>query len=66
LFRLVSLTEGNISTGLRGDLDEDPPLPDASPPWELFEGKTAVRSDGYKRKSMTQDISTIFPRHFRS
>jgi hypothetical protein len=37
LFRLVSLTEGDVSTGLRGDLDEDPPLPDAIPPWDIME-----------------------------
>ncbi|KAJ7706852.1 hypothetical protein B0H17DRAFT_918866 [Mycena rosella] len=35
LFRLVSLTEKAISTGLRGEEEPDgvPPLPDAEPPW---------------------------------
>ena len=45
LFRLVSLTEGNISTGLRGELDEDPPLPDALPPWDTIELKRKGTSD---------------------
>jgi hypothetical protein len=31
--RLISLTEGDISTGLRGELDKDP---DALPPWDLI------------------------------
>jgi hypothetical protein len=46
LFRLVSLTESDVSTGLRGDLDEDPPLPDAQPPWEPIEQNAASTSDG--------------------
>ncbi|KAF8157146.1 hypothetical protein B0H34DRAFT_489190 [Crassisporium funariophilum] len=33
LFRLVSLREDAVTTGLRGELDEEPPLPDAEPPW---------------------------------
>jgi len=34
LFRLVSLTHGPVSDGLRADSDGgDPPLPDAVPPW---------------------------------
>ena len=37
LFRLVSLKEGDVSTGMRGELDEDSPLPDAEPPWNLME-----------------------------
>ncbi|KAJ7481034.1 hypothetical protein B0H11DRAFT_1724570 [Mycena galericulata] len=40
LFRLVSLTEKAISTGLRGDSDEAegvPPLPDAEPPWDAVD-----------------------------
>ncbi|CCM00514.1 uncharacterized protein FIBRA_02548 [Fibroporia radiculosa] len=32
LFRLVSIKEEDVSTGLRGELDI-PPLPDAMPPW---------------------------------
>jgi hypothetical protein len=35
LFRLVSLKEGPLSTGMRGRLDEVP-LPDAEPPWGLM------------------------------
>lgn len=46
LFRLVSLTEGTISTGLRGELDEDPPLPDALPPWDDIEQKRNGTSNG--------------------
>ena len=46
LFRLVSLTEGDVSTGLRGELDEDPPLPDAIPPWDVMEPKREGTSDG--------------------
>ncbi|KAJ6531066.1 hypothetical protein B0H19DRAFT_1082047 [Mycena capillaripes] len=33
LFRLVSLTEKAISTGVRGDSDDPNVLPDAVPPW---------------------------------
>lgn len=33
LYRLVSLVENGPSTGLRHLNDEDPPLPDAIPPW---------------------------------
>lgn len=34
LFRLVSLTDESVSTGLRRSLDDgEPPLPDAVPPW---------------------------------
>ena len=34
LFRLVSLDDREVSTGMRGGDDEvDPPLPEASPPW---------------------------------
>jgi len=47
LFRLVSLTEGDVSTGLRGELDEDPPLPDAIPPWEAIEEKGKATSNGW-------------------
>ncbi|KAF8957391.1 hypothetical protein BDZ97DRAFT_1762985 [Flammula alnicola] len=39
LFRLVSLVENGVSKGLRGELDEDPPLPDAEPPWAPMEGE---------------------------
>ena len=46
LFRLVSLTEGDVSTGLRGELDEDPPLPDAIPPWDIVEQNEAATSEG--------------------
>ncbi|KAF8908530.1 hypothetical protein CPB84DRAFT_1959176 [Gymnopilus junonius] len=37
LFRLVALKESSVSTGLRGELDEDPPLPDVEPPWDPVE-----------------------------
>ena len=40
LFRLVSLTEGDASTGLRGDLNED------LPPWEPIEPRSGSTSDG--------------------
>jgi hypothetical protein len=34
LFKLVSLTDKNTSSGVRGELEDgDPPLPDAIPPW---------------------------------
>ena len=40
LFRLVALKESAVSTGLRGELDEDPPLPDAEPPWDPIDDET--------------------------
>jgi len=49
LFRLVSLAEKDVSTGLRGELDEEPPLPDMEPPWEPVEDEpenTSQREDG--------------------
>ena len=37
VLRLVSLTEGDISTGLRGEHDKHPPQPDALSPWDPIE-----------------------------
>jgi hypothetical protein len=46
LFKLVSLTEGAITTSLRTLPDPDRPLPDAIPPWEPFDQKREGTSDG--------------------
>lgn len=37
LFRLVALVDNDVASGLRGELDQDPPLPDANPPWVPIE-----------------------------
>ncbi|KAJ7087549.1 hypothetical protein B0H15DRAFT_297609 [Mycena belliarum] len=45
LFRLVSLDEKAVSTGMRGEeeeedgLDGEPPLPDAEPPWGICDAR---------------------------
>jgi len=45
LFRLVSLKEEAISTGLRDFDDRDPPLPDATPPWQAEDSVPAQDSE---------------------
>uniref|UniRef100_A0A8H7XN07 Uncharacterized protein n=1 Tax=Psilocybe cubensis TaxID=181762 RepID=A0A8H7XN07_PSICU len=37
LFRLVALVDDDVASGLRGEMDQDPPLPDALPPWDPIE-----------------------------
>lgn len=48
LFRLVSLKEGDVSTGLRGEADDwngPPPLPNADPPWQAESSEEENKRD---------------------
>jgi hypothetical protein len=49
LFRLVSLVEQDVSTGFRGAVLEEPPLPDAEPPW-------AVKGDDESEDSVNSEF----------
>ncbi|KZP30253.1 hypothetical protein FIBSPDRAFT_726090 [Athelia psychrophila] len=42
LFKLVSMTDQSTSSGMRGGELEEPPLPDAVPPWQLKEKSNQV------------------------
>lgn len=42
LFKLVSMTDQGTSSGMRGGDLEEPPLPDAVPPWQLKEKGSQV------------------------
>lgn len=55
LFRLVSLDDREVSTGMRGGDDEvDPPLPEASPPWFDEEEPEEESSDAQEEDDPTE------------
>lgn len=61
LFRLVALTDNDVASGLRGELDQDPPLPDANPPWDPIEEETEEDLVMDPKEKRYSDLDFILP-----
>ncbi|KAI0028841.1 hypothetical protein K488DRAFT_57662 [Vararia minispora EC-137] len=65
LFRLVSLKEDDLTTGLRGTLEEamQMPLPDAVPPWMSVASKEQVPEEEAKKGPVAKILSRLPTRY---